>query len=409
MSDRSWMYKRLNGKYLSNNFVKEVDEFIKLASQQKSFKKSSKLKSPCIKCDNRTYLDVDTIKLHLYKEGFSPGYTRWVCHGERFPQAENVVDESLSFSAEPYSFYDMVMDASGSNIDNRQRDDVEEEPNAESKKKFDMLKRAEAPLYEGCKLSILEAASRLTNFKCEFKIPHRAIDNIASLLKDMCPTDNKMTDTYSKTKKLLEGLELPCQKIDVCPTGDMLYWNEDEKLNRCRICNNDRYRKNKIPEKVLTYFSLTPRLQRLYATKGVAEDMRWHTKNTNGSGLMSHPSDGKSWQNFNETYPEFSAEPRNVRLGLCTDGFAPFGMSGTSYSCWPVILTPYNLPPWLCMKRQFMFLTLLIPGPKSPKGNLDVYLQPLIAELKDLWEMGALTYDVSKKTFPYEGSYYVNY
>ncbi|XP_074278240.1 uncharacterized protein LOC141601834 [Silene latifolia] len=291
------------------------------------------------------------------------------------------------------------MDASGSNINNRQLiDDVEEEPNAESKKFFDMLKSAEAPLYEGCKLSILEAASRLTNVKCEFNIPHRAIDNIASLLKDMCPTDNKMTDTYSKTKKLLEGLELPCQKIDVCPTGDMLFWNEDEKLNRCRICNSDRYRKNKIPEKVLTYFPLTPRLQRLYATKGVAEDMRWHTKNTNGSGLMSHPSDGEAWKNFNETYPEFSAEPRNVRLGLCTDGFDPFvGKSGTSYSCWPVILTPYNLPPWLCMKRQFMFLTLLIPGPKSPKGNLVVYLQPLIAELKDLWEMGALTYDVSKK------------
>ena len=36
---------------------------------------------------------------------------------------------------------------------------------------------------------------------------------------------------------------------------------------------------------------------------------------------------------------------------------------------------------------------MLIPGPKSPGMNIDVYLQPLIDELKDLWEKGALTWD----------------
>jgi len=36
---------------------------------------------------------------------------------------------------------------------------------------------------------------------------------------------------------------------------------------------------------------------------------------------------------------------------------------------------------------------MLTPGPKSPGMNIDVYLQPLIDELKDLWEKGALTWD----------------
>ena len=31
-----------------------------------------------------------------------------------------------------------------------------------------------------------------------------------------------------------------------------------------------------------------------------------------------------------------------------------------------------------------MFLTVLVPGPKNPKQKLDVFLQPLIAELKEL-------------------------
>ncbi|GJZ24563.1 RNA-directed DNA polymerase, eukaryota [Tanacetum coccineum] len=52
---------------------------------------------------------------------------------------------------------------------------------------------------------------------------------------------------------------------------------------------------------------------------------------------------------------------------------------------WPVILTTYNLPPWLFMNESSFVLTLLIPGPKSPGKDIDVYLRPLIDDLKDLW------------------------
>ncbi|KAL0537434.1 hypothetical protein IC582_026412 [Cucumis melo] len=60
---------------------------------------------------------------------------------------------------------------------------------------------------------------------------------------------------------------------------------------------------------------------------------------------------------------------------------------------WPVVLLPYNLPPWKCMKETNFFMSLLIPGPKSPGRKIDVYLQPLIEELKDLWTFGVRTYD----------------
>ena len=38
-------------------------------------------------------------------------------------------------------------------------------------------------------------------------------------------------------------------------------------------------------------------------------------------------------------------------------------------------------------------MSLLIPGPKSPGREIDVYLQPLIGELKELWTFGVRTYD----------------
>jgi len=64
---------------------------------------------------------------------------------------------------------------------------------------------------------------------------------------------------------------------------------------------------------------------------------------------------------------------------------------------WPVVLIPYNLPPWMCMKDPYFIMSTLIPGPKAPGNDIDVYLQPLIDELKELWDNGVQTYDASMK------------
>ncbi|KAH7842091.1 hypothetical protein Vadar_001397 [Vaccinium darrowii] len=112
---------------------------------------------------------------------------------------------------------------------------------------------------------------------------------------------------------------------------------------------------------------------------------------------MKHPADSPAWKAFDAKFPNFSYDPRNVRLGLATDGFNPFGNMSTSYSMWSVILAPYNLPPWMCMKRPSFMLSLIIPELSSPSNDIDVYLQPLIEELKELWEVGIETYDISSK------------
>ena len=221
-------------------------------------------------------------------------------------------------------------------------------------------------------------------------------------MKAMCPNDNEMTTNFYETKKLLTGLELPHHKIRACPNGCMLFWKDAEELENCSVCGAKRYiketgRGKKIAKKVLIYFPIGPRLQRLYVTKNVAEHMTWHHEHPRTEGFMEHPSDAEAWMHFDNTFCEFASEPRNVRLGLCNDGFSPFGHFGQSYSCWPVILTPYNLPPWMCMKKQFMFISLLILGPRNPKGNLDIYMQPLIEELLLLWEVGVKTYDIARK------------
>ncbi|XP_060672435.1 uncharacterized protein LOC132803435 [Ziziphus jujuba] len=126
--------------------------------------------------------------------------------------------------------------------------------------------------------------------------------------------------------------------------------------------------------------------------------MRWHKeKHPNTNRVLRHPADGEAWKHFDEQYPVFAMDPRNVRLGAATDGFNPFSNMSTSYSMLPVMLVPYNLPPWKCMKETFSMMSLLIPGPTAPGKNIDVYLRPMIDELKDLWTNGVTTYDISKK------------
>ena len=113
---------------------------------------------------------------------------------------------------------------------------------------------------------------------------------------------------------------------------------------------------------------------------------------------MRHAVDGLAWKEFDTKHPDFARDPRNVRLGLATDGFNPFGNMSQAYSMWPVVLANYNLPPWLCMKYHYFMLTILIPGPKSPGKDMDVYLRPLVDELKELWTNGVDTRDSMTNT-----------
>ncbi|CAK8571354.1 unnamed protein product [Lathyrus sativus] len=125
----------------------------------------------------------------------------------------------------------------------------------------------------------------------------------------------------------------------------------------------------------------------MFASIHSARQMTWNHTYFNSSGMMRYPSDGEAWKHFDRVHTDFAAEPKNVRLGLCSDGFTPYIQSSKiAYSCWPVIVTSYNIPFEICMMKPYMFLTCLIPGPLSPKAGIDVYLQPLVDDLKRLYQ-----------------------
>ncbi|KAL0311625.1 UNVERIFIED_CONTAM: hypothetical protein Scaly_2923700 [Sesamum calycinum] len=123
--------------------------------------------------------------------------------------------------------------------------------------------------------------------------------------------------------------------------------------------------------------------------------MTWHANHQTEEGSIYHPSDAEAWRYFDRTHPNFAAEPRNVRLGLYTDGFAPRGSTVARILVGPLYLH-YTISHRMCMSSQYMFLTMVFFGSSNPKYLIDVYLEPLIEELQNLWYVGVLTRDSEK-------------
>lgn len=417
--DRSWMYNRFghNQSRFTEEFIRGVKHFIEFSVVRKNYMHGEKIRCPCSKCKNHKFETSVIVEKHLFQHGFVPNYTKWIAQGEQLPKFvypnnppvnETGTDMNTDMPEEgeesDEGMEDMVRDAAG--FDVNWEENVEEEPNADAKKFYDVMKAAKKPLYTGSERNLLETVVEYLSIKATNNMSQSCYNQVVAAAKRGMPSDNCMVGSFYETTKLVKKLGLSYEKIDACKNQCMLFYKENESKTVCDFCKASRYkpdrrgsakRKKNIPWKQLRYMPLIPRLQRLYASKGNAEAMRWHKESPREEGVLVHPSDGEAWKHFDAKYPDYAAECRNVRLGICSDGFNPYGPGAKAYSCWPVIVTPYNLPPWLCMNDPYMFCTLFIPGPHSPGKNIDVYLRPLIDELTVLWTDGVQTWDAYKK------------
>ncbi|XP_019434448.1 PREDICTED: uncharacterized protein LOC109341097 [Lupinus angustifolius] len=363
---------------------------------------------------------------HLLQKGFPRKYTFWYMHGEKHVQ-DNV--ETIAQPQEEwvrqYPMQDMLDDVFGifddsgiqdsghSNIpnDDQPRGDASK---AQQEKIKEQLGDGNEELYPGCKkYSKISFIVLLYHIKVLCSATDKTFSMIIDLLNDAFP-HAKLPASLYEAKKLIKKLGLSYEKIHACPNNCMLYWGslEDKKRDNCKICNASRWKSNGnisgandivvgqnkkyIPAKVLRYFPLIPRLQRLYMCSKTAELLKWHAKKANPDGLVRHPRDSKAWKEFDKMYPDFALDSRNIRLALATDDFNPFGTLSSKNSIWPVMLYAYNYSPWYCMKQTSLIMSMIIPGPKMPGNSIDVYLQPLVSELQKLWK-GVEAYDSSTK------------
>ncbi|XP_054797439.1 uncharacterized protein LOC129302523 [Prosopis cineraria] len=329
--DKEWM----SSNQLTKEYLNGVKEFIKFALEHTNDHTS--IVCPCVKCC-------------LMKRS----YKCWHKHGE-------TRDASRGYSKSYLSH-----DFDTSTYEVNEEDQLEEMARVieeELKDCPEMLERlksnAEKPFYSGyTEFTLLSGVLSLYNLKASSSWSDKSFSELLALLKVMLPKVNELPINTYQAKQMLLAID-----------------------------------NGKSPEKALWYFPIVPRFRRLYSSKEDAKNLTWHADERIKDGKLQHPANSLQWGRIDHEYPEFGQEARNLRLALCTDGMNPHGLQSSTYSTWPVILIIYNLPPWLCMKRKYMMLSMLILGPKQPENDIDMYLAPLVEDFKLLWEIGVEVYD----------------
>jgi phage FluMu protein Com len=153
-------------------------------------------------------------------------------------------------------------------------------------------------------------------------------------------------------------------------------------------------RKRRVPVLVMWYLPVTDRLRRIFLNPKEATLITWWDDDRKvDDDVIAHSADGSQWKDFDDNNKLFSSDPRNVRFALSTDGMNPFNERMSDHSTWLVILTMYNIPTWLCQKRKYLFLTVLISGPRQLGIDIDVFLEPMMQEFERLWKFGEPMYD----------------
>ena len=387
--DKDWMSK----DRLSREYENGVESFLQFAMENTNDPNMG-ISCPCAKCGNLKKKNIQTIRAHLYCNGIDMTYHTWIWHGERSTIG---ISQNESDQVGPNEYVreepiNMVHDA---------YDSYAENPTQFNK----LLEDAETPLYPGCtKFTRLSAIVKLFNLKAKYSWSDKSFTDLLSLLGEILPDDNKLPLSLYDAKKSLSALGMDYVKIHACPNDCILYRKEYEDLTNCPTCGMSRWKLGKknminegIPAKVLWYFPPIPRFQRMFRNKEISKELTWHAEKRLCDGYLRHPADTPSWKIVDRKWPDFGIEARNLRLAISADGMNPHGLMSSAYSCWPVLMITYNLPPWLCMKRKFMMLTLLISGPKQPGNDIDVYLAPLIDDLKCLWDIGVEAYDAYRQ------------
>jgi hypothetical protein len=201
------------------------------------------------------------------------------------------------------------------------------------------MREAKRMLYSGCtKFSRFSFVVKLLHMKALYRISNSAFTVMLKLLVDAFSEHNTLPKSYSEAKSMLKELGLGYESIDVCYNNCVLFRGKEYgKLDNCPVCKLSRWKdpeRKKIPQKVLRHFPSAPRLKRLFETKESSKKAQWHKKKQQSSEKeMSHPTDGKAWSDFDEEYPEFAKDAKNIDLDLLLMGSIPFQKRTRNTTC----------------------------------------------------------------------------
>jgi Zn ribbon nucleic-acid-binding protein len=114
-------------------------------------------------------------------------------------------------------------------------------------------------------------------------------------------------NTY-EAKKFLKDMGLEYEKILTCCNDYMLLWKDNKDLDSCVKCGQSKWKdevhldedgqpissSKKHSVKVLRWFPIIPKLQRLFMSQCTAHNMRCHAEVCAKDNVLRHPADGQA-------------------------------------------------------------------------------------------------------------------
>lgn len=269
---------------------------------------------PCKNCVNSYWREERIVREHLVCEGFAEGYSQWIFHGELGSSSKNPPNfYDVQERDEGDDISDLLRDLAGGLDDDRgefEDDGATDEDNSFLVSLHKLEAESRQELYPGCKnFSKLRFLVRLLHTKMLGGWSDKSFNMLLDLLKEVY-SESAIPKNYNEAKKLVKCMGLGYVTIHACENDCILFWKENANANSCPKCKASRWkserkhadgkRVHKAPRKVLRYFPIKKRFQRLFACSRTAALARWHAEQRTEDGLLRHPADSLLWKDFEE-------------------------------------------------------------------------------------------------------------
>lgn len=161
------------------------------------------------------------------------------------------------------------------------------------------------PVYPSCTTySKLSFVVKLLHYKIQYNWSNKSMNEWLQFLKKLLPASDNLPSTIYEAKSFIQGLGFNYFKIEIFKNDCVLFWKDNSHLKICLKCNEPRWSTNivklsGIPHKVVTYFPLKPRLNRLFMFTSTASDRRWHhDRQCLDDHVLEHLSDAEAWKHL---------------------------------------------------------------------------------------------------------------
>jgi hypothetical protein len=114
----------------------------------------------------------------------------------------------------------------------------------------------------------------------------RSFDLLMGLLVDALAKGSALPRNFHEAKKLMKSIGVGYTNIHACENVCILFWKEHENSHSCSKCKVSCWKSNKkgldgkrgynVHRKVLRYFPIKKRLQRLFVSSKTTSLTRWH-------------------------------------------------------------------------------------------------------------------------------------